>query len=1001
MKPLFSIVIITKDEANTLPRLFESLKEFKERGGEVCILDTGSTDDTVKIAQDWGAKVFEHKFTEKISAGTAKKINEKFLVGDEEPIVKEGSVLFNFADARNFVSLCATNDMICTMDADEAYTRLDIDAINGYIEEGYEQFEYQFVFAHDYYGRPAIQFIQSKFFDRRKAKWDGIVHEVLQGATKLKYLDESIIKLEHFQEPGKEHRGNYLVGLALDCFENPGKDRQSHYFARELMYTGRFKSAIREFEHHITMNGWIAERAQSMIYMGKCYGFLNDPFNQAIWYSKAFYHDPTRRAALMELALFYKHQNAYPAAAAYASAALEIPWVDYYANEKSHYEDLPHAVLYWAKGWMGDIKAAQDHLLKALEYQPFHPEYLDHTKYYFEYPDNGIEGWMRFTEQQFLYHEAKKHKIIVEVGSWKGKSTHAICSGCKDGIVYAVDTWQGSIDEKDDTHWLAQREDVYETFKTNTNQFENLIKIKKPSVEGAKWFEDGSLDMVFIDAGHTYEAVIEDIEAWLPKVKPDGIICGHDYLPGTWMDVIKAVDEKFGKPDSVEGYSIWKVDLGKRKEEARFNTPTPDEIELKVTSVQEVSIPQHIFTCWLSDNPVIPPQIQKCIDSQKIEGYDHTLITLEWIEYACKYIHDAIKAKKWVKAVDYLRMWTLKKYGGIFLDADVEILPGKNFNEFLNQPMFAAKEEEVLPEGVAGLPFIGYSVVGSIPNHPIATAYLEEVESRFKGDDDFYFESSMEIFTKLVYQAPRDLVHLCPPETFYPYNHKTGLINVTDDTVCFHHFLKSWKKGNDLLPTVSIIIPTLGRKEGLKRCEESIDKLYYPKHLIEIVIVDGDGMTVPEKVKIAVAASDGDIICYAANDMEFTPWSLYRAVQMTDRYSLIAFNSADGLVPYEDETKNLGISMDICEHFIIKRNFIQEIGGEIFDTRLKHVGVDSLLWAKASELDQAAVCKDAIINHYHFSRGAEFDDVYKKGWANVKADRAMLKELLNGKRVIS
>jgi glycosyltransferase involved in cell wall biosynthesis len=55
----FSICLIAKDEANMLPHLFDSLSEFKSRGGEIVLVDTGSTDDTVKIATDFGCKVCE------------------------------------------------------------------------------------------------------------------------------------------------------------------------------------------------------------------------------------------------------------------------------------------------------------------------------------------------------------------------------------------------------------------------------------------------------------------------------------------------------------------------------------------------------------------------------------------------------------------------------------------------------------------------------------------------------------------------------------------------------------------------------------------------------------------------------------------------------------------------------------------------------------------------------------------------------------------------------
>lgn len=53
-KPKFSIVMIAKQEARTLPKCMESLKEFRERGGEIVLVDTGSTDGTADIARSYG-----------------------------------------------------------------------------------------------------------------------------------------------------------------------------------------------------------------------------------------------------------------------------------------------------------------------------------------------------------------------------------------------------------------------------------------------------------------------------------------------------------------------------------------------------------------------------------------------------------------------------------------------------------------------------------------------------------------------------------------------------------------------------------------------------------------------------------------------------------------------------------------------------------------------------------------------------------------------------------
>jgi predicted O-methyltransferase YrrM len=61
------------------------------------------------------------------------------------------------------------------------------------------------------------------------------------------------------------------------------------------------------------------------------------------------------------------------------------------------------------------------------------------------------------------------------------------------------------------------------------------------SLVAAGSFKDESLDFVYIDANHRYFEVAQDIRAWWPKVKPTGILCGHDYF--TFGSVVKAVDD--------------------------------------------------------------------------------------------------------------------------------------------------------------------------------------------------------------------------------------------------------------------------------------------------------------------------------------------------------------------------------------------------------------------------------------------------------------------------
>lgn len=187
------------------------------------------------------------------------------------------------------------------------------------------------------------------------------------------------------------------------------------------------------------------------------------------------------------------------------------------------------------------------------------------------------------------------------------------------------------------------------------------------------------------------------------------------------------------------------------------------------------------------------------------------------------------------------------------------------------------------------------------------------------------------------------------------------------------------------LPTVDFIIPTWRRPEGLKRCLDSIEKLEYPKNLIRALIDTEEGVTVPKKVKRMAESSKAEYIVFAANDTEFTPDSLRNIIPMAKQYGLVAFNTG----------KVLPDNGNICEHFIIRRSFIPNIGGEIFDTEFHHLGVDNLLWAKAEMLGEAKRCEEAVVIHHHFSNGgSEWDAVYQLGWEKRDEDRALLEKKL-------
>lgn len=584
-KPLFSVVLICRNEAKMIPRMHASLKEFVARGGDINICDTGSTDGSPDIARSLGIRVKEvgAKYRHTIDEDLAQKINERFTVGSEHPVVKVGESYFDFSSARNDAASMADCDFVCTLDCDEVMTHLNIDVIDDLIKNDpiLGHFEYQFVFNHDQFGNPLVKFIQSKFYNRKRFHWVGIIHELvtpITGGSRV-YLQEDHFLLEHYQNHETDRSG-YLRGLAVDCFTHPNSDRNSHYFARELWWTGRPFTAAKEFKRHVEMNRWPAERAESLLYLADIAGAMGGedlpPTGVELikeggilpeLHSKmsreelktlqihfchlALQTEPGRREPLIKLAQIYMRRGQWLTAKYYATAAIELPWHDFYGANVAFYTNEPHEILYRCAGWLGDIAGAQKHLLICLDYQRENPDYIRDTQYYFEYPANTITGWMAYKEQLFLYNTAKRMNSVIELGSWKGKSTHAICSsGCPS--VVAIDTWKGSAFEPE-AHAEAASGSVYKEFVQNVGHFKNLIIRVGDINEAVEHIEDHSVDMVFIDAGHTYEEVKNDIRKWKPKARI--LLCGHDYGYG-WPGVIQAVSEELGGPDFVE-HTIW------------------------------------------------------------------------------------------------------------------------------------------------------------------------------------------------------------------------------------------------------------------------------------------------------------------------------------------------------------------------------------------------------------------------------------------------------------
>jgi tetratricopeptide (TPR) repeat protein len=361
--PRFSIVVLARNEEWSLPHLLYSLEGFRERGGELVLMDSGSTDDTIAIARRRGCRIeaVNAQFDLVLDSAQAAQIEERFAKAGEGPLVQAGRRLFNFGEARQHAGFLASNPFVLQLDASDEVVALDIDAFDGQIgSEGVSAFEYN-----QQYGNVGLRI--ARFYDRSRYHWEGRVHEVLLATVRADVAPASRIRCDpkqllvnHNVEFGKPR--NYMAGLALQVLDSPQKPRWWHFLGRELLYERWYESAIAALEVHAEMGtAWLTERSQSLCFIGECLEALGRAGEAKESYRRAFALDPTRREPLLRLASICSRQGEFDAAAHLARQSLEIPRTNAYPELDANYTWFPHSLLYWSLFWLHRREEARVH----------------------------------------------------------------------------------------------------------------------------------------------------------------------------------------------------------------------------------------------------------------------------------------------------------------------------------------------------------------------------------------------------------------------------------------------------------------------------------------------------------------------------------------------------------------------------------------------------------------------------------------------------------------
>ena len=207
-------------------------------------------------------------------------------------------------------------------------------------------------------------------------------------------------------------------------------------------------------------------------------------------------------------------------------------------------------------------------------------------------------------------------------------------------------------------------------------------------------------------------------------------------------------------------------------------------------------IPKTIHYCWFGHNPK-PRLVVKCMKSWKKHCAGFQMI--EWnedtfdIESAPKYVREAYEAKKWAFVTDYVRLYALYCYGGVYMDTDVEVI--KPLDRFLQSKGFSGFEDgESVPTGI----------IASEQCNLLIKEWLREYEDkRFVLENgSMNLETNVVAITRTMRERGLKLNNTLqeiegfvfyPKEYFCPKSYEDGRIYKTRNTYTIHHFAGSWK----------------------------------------------------------------------------------------------------------------------------------------------------------------------------------------------------------------
>lgn len=347
-----SLCMIVKNEEKVLSRCLDSIKNAVD---EIIIADTGSTDNTKKIAEKYTDKIFDFKWVD------------------------------DFSKARNFSFSKASGSYIMWLDADDIISKENCEKLiqlkNNLQNEDTVMMKY--VTAFDENGKAVFTYYRERLIKKSSNPiWKGRVHEAIEPSGNITYND---IEIEHHSIKTEYSRRN------LDIYEKQiesGEEltpRDIFYYGRELYYHNKYSKAIKALSDFIKNEyGWLENKIEACRILSYCYRSIGDTDNALRSLFTSFSYDLPRAETCCDAGNLFMIKEQYNKAIFWFKTALALPENEQNGgfNNIDAQGYLPCIQLCVCYDKLGNHTEAEKFNTMAGKYRPSSAAYLQNIEYF-------------------------------------------------------------------------------------------------------------------------------------------------------------------------------------------------------------------------------------------------------------------------------------------------------------------------------------------------------------------------------------------------------------------------------------------------------------------------------------------------------------------------------------------------------------------------------------------------------------------------------------------